>query len=673
MRSRIPNLSNQQHAGSLNDPFRLTPHTWWQSENVHQEPVSPVTIGIVRQTHIMPSFSRRVDLDDSRPSLPPADGITRDIWSQDLNVILKNGPSEAIFTPRRTLCRIRIHPLSNTPFPQSHRIVMSMPLDNVLELWQFSCDPFSFRTLVNEHEWDLPGRDSEIVFEDFGGFLMRRIEDCVGNEARFTATVTIDSGCNDACLSFEEIVHGYRTVSLLKLNFRPVPWDHVVKDIKQEYHRLKEIQSAIKSALVEALEVTARQAPQVMLNVVENERGRGLVTWSQEDVTPGTAVYAHTIPISVKLGNDEKEDLKLTFTMFSNGMDSSTTTYYKLCVTSPSDIMFKFESGEISHQAFFEITRRLQVAGHTPSTHKYSRTEILGFHPQDGIAGGVVGVLGGDFLAGVATEPQRYTAEIRLDAIAITSSPIHYDPKTRQSPTRPTTSFPKRKRQAKLVFYEHVLFKTQEMMSIKLEETDPATLADSVGRKFALIADDIRTSRSRIMALLEASKPRRDPSLHASLLDLVGVWMSSSGLSASNAPLVIPRPVSPSRLPILTEQKEIRMPIWMRHGGRSSRSASPTRSQSPTRASSPTARARSPSRLAIPVARAVSPSRASSPTTTSRVYQEPLIRLLPNRPASSIGLSRPTIQSEVKNEKVKGWLSPSQISRGAWSEPHRMR
>ena len=56
---------------------------------------------------------------------------------------------------------------------------------------------------------------------------------------RFVATLTADSGCNDACLAFEEIVHGYRTVSLLKITFRPVPWDGVVKDIQQEYTRLK--------------------------------------------------------------------------------------------------------------------------------------------------------------------------------------------------------------------------------------------------------------------------------------------------------------------------------------------------------------------------------------------------------------------------------------------------
>ena len=111
------------------------------------------------------------------------------MWSQDFNVTFKSGPSDAIFTPRKTLCRVRIHPLTRpSSFPQCHRIVLSLPLDNILELWQFQCDPFTFRSMVMEHSWELSSSgDKEVVFEQFGAFLMRRIHDCITNASRWAA------------------------------------------------------------------------------------------------------------------------------------------------------------------------------------------------------------------------------------------------------------------------------------------------------------------------------------------------------------------------------------------------------------------------------------------------------------------------------------------------------
>ena len=50
------------------------------------------------------------------------------------------------------------------------------------------------------------------------------------------------------------------------------------------------------------------------------------------------------------------------------------------------------------------------------------------------------------------------------------------------------TSHPTRKRHGKLLFYENVLFRTQEMLTIDLYETDSNALAPSIQRKFALIA-----------------------------------------------------------------------------------------------------------------------------------------------------------------------------------------
>ncbi|TPX54527.1 hypothetical protein SeMB42_g00215 [Synchytrium endobioticum] len=571
-------MSHQQHAGSLHDPFRLSPQTYWKTESVYNEP-QPVPTGIVLQQHIEPSFSRRIDLGNSRQNVPlPAD-ILQNICSQDFNITLRSGPSDAIFVPRKTLCRVRIHPLTtSSSFPQCHRVVLSLPLDNILELWQFQCDPFTFRTLVNEHSWELSSpREKEVVFEDFGGFLMRRIHDCVTNDARFVATLTIDPGCNNACLAFEEIVHGYRTVSLLNINFRPVPWDAVVKDISQEYARLKDIQSAIKSVLVEGLDLTSKQAPQVMLDVVENVRDRPLVSWTQEEIYDGIPVYAQTIPLKMKIGNADSQDEKLTFTIFADAMDASTTKSYRLLISSPNDIMFKLESGDISQVEFYELTRQLKVSHHHEVGKSKTRTEILGFHPQDGVAGGVVGVLARDFLSGVGDEPQRYSAELRLEAIDATPAPINYN-KYHESPPRPTAFHPKRNRHAKLIFHERVLFRTQEMLSLNLHEADPNTLAPVIQRKFALIADDIRTSRHRIMALLEAARPRRDPSLYSSLLDTLGVWVSSSG----NGPMTIPaRQSASSRLSISsTPGKKVRIPIWK--GG-----SSPARASSP---SSPTSR-----------------------------------------------------------------------------------
>lgn len=69
--------------------------------------------------------------------------------------------------------------------------------------------------------------------------------------------------------------------------------------------------------------------------------------------------------------------------------------------------MFKLESGDISQSGFYDLTRQIKVSHHHEHGRAKTRTEILGFHPQDGIARGVVGVLAEDFLSGIVADPQR--------------------------------------------------------------------------------------------------------------------------------------------------------------------------------------------------------------------------------------------------------------------------
>ena len=134
-----------------------------------------------------------------------------------------------------------------------------------------------------------------------------------------------------------------------------------------------------------------------------------------------TSIVVCTKSIDIKCREDDYEnERRLVFTFYAKGPIKS-PNYYLITVTDPQDLFLHFTSAKITHDKFIEITSRLNVNIPTvernstpfnaskivPAHARRAREAALGYNPNEG-AGGVVGVIAGDCLAGTQNEPDRY-------------------------------------------------------------------------------------------------------------------------------------------------------------------------------------------------------------------------------------------------------------------------
>jgi hypothetical protein len=144
---------------------------------------------------------------------------------------------------------------------------------------------------------------------------------------------------------------------------------------------------------------------------------------------------------------------------------------------------------------------------------KGDREQMLGFHPSEGVAGGVVGVLGGDLFKGCQDEPERYAAILKIRTRRQSYS--NDGPKSRQNPKwmassqttnrsnklssvkmdsknraiykeqQPNSQSPPPLRKAKLIFLERVMYRTREMMKIGFVESQREEMKTEVQERYA--------------------------------------------------------------------------------------------------------------------------------------------------------------------------------------------
>lgn len=185
--------------------------------------------------HIIPSFGRAVK-NNAETSLkldkPNFIDITQaksfsstdysNSWAKDIPCAIQTSPDSDEIT--QVSLRIVVDSNMNCPFPQSHRVMISCPLDDIFFHWTYLCTPFSYKSLVKRMDWTMAQTAGDAVdssFRNFGHVLMS----CAIQSARYPDTMKVklilDRENSVAQLAFTEVVQSYRKIQLLVLDFVP--------------------------------------------------------------------------------------------------------------------------------------------------------------------------------------------------------------------------------------------------------------------------------------------------------------------------------------------------------------------------------------------------------------------------------------------------------------------
>ncbi|KAJ3217207.1 hypothetical protein HDU67_008336 [Dinochytrium kinnereticum] len=465
--------------------------------------------------------------------------------------------------------RICIHPLPQPPALQRYKITVKAPTEDAFFHWTSFCNQFSFRTLVKRHGWRFDGDGIGEAFEGFGELVKDRVREILVDPKRYLADIQIFSPGSAMALTFREIVNNYRKVELLTLEFVPSAWDEVITDIRLDYERTQVHYSLLKTSLIQSLNIVTKRHPVILLSGgipdpmqvtqpkpwkelmsdlmpgVTEEGGEELtdeermlrkkifvlLTLGREEVVEVS--YVKSIPVTVE-GYPNPYDTtteRLTFTIFSKGSKSSAPTSYLLSLTSPTDLFLNFISPEITPAFFTKLTHHLNLlhATHSP----LSRLDVLGFHPSEGLAGGVIGILGKDFVEGCGREKERYGVVFSVE----------------ESGGGMDTGKPPPLRKGRLVFCETVLYRTRELVRLEFLECKREQLKAEVQDRYSRLKREIDWTQYRLDALLDTIR-RKAPSL---LSELSTIPIPRSYTSTKKK-----RPQSQPTIPILepvTEEK----------------------------------------------------------------------------------------------------------------------
>ena len=196
------------------------------------------TGGFLIHNHITPTILRHASAPDLTANDSRSDLGSQSCWARDFPVIWETNPSKS--EGKAISIRIIIYPLSSNSFPQQHRIIMTSPHFDIFNHWSYSCNPFSFRSLIKEMEWDIANDDVECckIFKNFGSMIKDRVMECVSMPRRYVAKIRMNPHENMSTLTFYEVVNSYRCVELIRIAFSPTPWDQVIMEIRHDLCRM---------------------------------------------------------------------------------------------------------------------------------------------------------------------------------------------------------------------------------------------------------------------------------------------------------------------------------------------------------------------------------------------------------------------------------------------------
>jgi len=223
------------------------------------------TGGFLIHNHITPFIARHASNTDLTTEYTQQD-VSSSSWARDFPVIWETNASRN--EGKAISIRIIIYPLSNTSFPQCHRIIMTSPHFDLFNHWSYNCNPFSFRSFVTEMKWDISYDDVECakLFDNFGSMIKDRVMECVSMASRYIAKIRMNAHENIATLTFNEVINNYRCSEIMHIVFSPTPWNQVISEVRLDLRRMVDYHSKLKAALVEVLEIVSKHQPALLLS-----------------------------------------------------------------------------------------------------------------------------------------------------------------------------------------------------------------------------------------------------------------------------------------------------------------------------------------------------------------------------------------------------------------------
>jgi hypothetical protein len=166
-------------------------------------------------------------------------------------------------TKENALVRITIDSFFED-YPQSHKISLFDPTEDVFFHWTFHCSPFTFKTLAKQMKWDLDTKTLQNQFKEFGDVIKKCVNDIISLPDRFRATFAIYGSIGT--LTFTEIVNHYRKIDLISIDFVPSSFSDIKRDVTEFTAGILNEHEKSKTELVRVLEKVATLQPSLLLH-----------------------------------------------------------------------------------------------------------------------------------------------------------------------------------------------------------------------------------------------------------------------------------------------------------------------------------------------------------------------------------------------------------------------
>ena len=215
---------------------------------------APAKINVLKSAplHVkMPGFSSRAEKEDGRVR-DEDDGDKDDQdyyvdiptnieskWNAHIPVKIKRwevvkGKHKHVEETR--LIRLSVESDFDRPFPQSHKIVLMDPVDDIFFHWTLNLTTFTFKSMAEQMKWKFnpqAGDGFKETFRRFAALIQQCGNDIVRQPSSHYATIHIIPNDSLATLVFGQSVNGYRNVDLLALDFIESTWTDIKRDISE--------------------------------------------------------------------------------------------------------------------------------------------------------------------------------------------------------------------------------------------------------------------------------------------------------------------------------------------------------------------------------------------------------------------------------------------------------
>ncbi|KAJ3011873.1 hypothetical protein HKX48_006611 [Thoreauomyces humboldtii] len=431
--------------------------------------------------------------------------------------------------------QLTIHPPTFT-YPQHHQLDLADSTDP-FSRWTFRCDPFSFRSLARRAGWmEEEGQDSDDKsFLEFGNTVRKYVVACKTQPKRYKVAFKRISK-HAASLSFIEIVHDYRKIKLVSIDFDRVSRRKVEAGIRGDLEHLKDQRDKLSLHLLKTIEIISLHRPTILPSSLSTSLLQPLnhrqetQAWADEDASTTSrssseaeAVRSRMVPLHVASADSRFTPdgfhlpIRYVFQLYR------TATAYTVTLSHPDDPFVHYTSENIDEKRFGRILENLEAVGDgtrsddaeeeildhcdtrrpssSPSSRGgggggeggrgWSRVASLDSDPSQNYPG-VPGVLFDDFLASCTTDPDAYQALFTVHN-HVACHPDHQATLQIRSRNLPDRRW-------------------HGLMSVRFEKTTRGDVNDHVRKTVAGLRETVAAQRSRLANVVQIVR-NRDPAL----------------------------------------------------------------------------------------------------------------------------------------------------------------